>query len=506
MAFEIDWKAVSALPQSEQEVIKAELAEVQRLVEANPLQAYEPHEKQRLFHQAHTPIKAFIGGNRSGKSHAGIADDLIQAVDKDVLPEHLRDYKKWDPPFFCRIVSPDFTSTMEGVVFEKLRQLSPKSQLVGGSWDKAYDKQRRTLRFTNGSWFQFMTTEQDIDKFSGAALHRVHYDEEPGGIHGEKIRQENLLRLLDYNGEEVFTMTPLLGVSWVHDVIWEPVANARVVEGYYASDDIAVVQVDMDENPHLNQISKERILSGLTEEERAARKSGKFIHFQGLVYEEFEESKHVVETVSREQLKGQDIRVGIDPGIETTAVVFCAFDRDNAMLVFDELYLHGNDAVPEVAAHRIKTVCKAWGVKPSYYMIDPSARNRSLVNAEQVSGAYYRAGIMTHPGQNALEAGVFEMKRRLQHDPTALVVSGKCRHWLWECKRYRQQPRTDGEFGVIRKDNHLMDATRYVAMSRPIAPLRPKVARHKQVAFSKNFAPSWQGEPIKQQSGPMGNW
>jgi hypothetical protein len=62
----------------------------------------------------HEPLKAFLGGNRSGKTTVGIVDDLIQAIDHDAVPEHLKQYKLWEPPFYCRIITPDFTATMEG--------------------------------------------------------------------------------------------------------------------------------------------------------------------------------------------------------------------------------------------------------------------------------------------------------------------------------------------------------------------------------------------------------
>jgi phage terminase large subunit-like protein len=151
--------------------------------------------------------------------------------------------------------------------------VGPPGQLKGGSWDEAYDKQRRILQFANGSRFEFMTFEQDLDKFSGTALHRVHYDEEPP----EQIRSENQMRLIDYGGDELFTMTPLYG----HDVDVRQDVGSATAPGY------TVVQVDMDDNPHLNQEAKERLLEGLTHEERQARKEGRFVHFAGMVFPEF---------------------------------------------------------------------------------------------------------------------------------------------------------------------------------------------------------------------------
>src|SRR3954471_11680253 len=78
------------------------LAEIKSQREANPLTGYFPHSQQLPFHEAigaKTPIVAFFGGNRSGKTHCSVADDLIQALPKEWVPEHLLPYKRWDPPF-----------------------------------------------------------------------------------------------------------------------------------------------------------------------------------------------------------------------------------------------------------------------------------------------------------------------------------------------------------------------------------------------------------------------
>src|SRR5438105_4819397 len=99
---EIDLRALESLPASEQEEARKLLENLQAKYEANPLLGYEPHEKQLKFHKAQTYIKAFMGGNRSGKTTAGIVDDIIQAVDEDDVPEHLRPFKKFQPPFHGR--------------------------------------------------------------------------------------------------------------------------------------------------------------------------------------------------------------------------------------------------------------------------------------------------------------------------------------------------------------------------------------------------------------------
>lgn len=499
---EFTWEWFSTQSSSFQSRVLKDAERFKPHVDDNPMFAWIPHAKQRLFLGASTPIRAFIGGNRSGKTTAGIADLLIQACDRDCLPEDLQAFKRYDPPFYCRIITPDLQRTSEGVIMQKLREMCPRSQLVGESWIKGYEKAKRTLHFKNGSWIDMsLSYETDLDKFGGTALHAVYYDEEPSGPNAEAIRSECQMRLIDYNGEEIFMMTPLLGMSMVYDTVWEPASHNEVEPGMFQAKDITVVQVDMDENPHLPPEAKERLLAGLTKEERAARKSGRFIHFSGLVYDEFDNDTHVVDPITPDHLKGQTIFVGIDPGISTTAVVLACFDRDNHMLVFDELYLGETSAIPENVVRVIKQKEREWNIQPAYYLIDPSARNRQLTDADRVQAAYFRAGISTVPAQNDLEAGVFEVKRRLQHK--LLLVTRNCQQWLWERGRYRIQPREDGKFAVITRQNHLMDATRYVAMARPIAEQIMKTTHRGVRGWVHGTAPPWRDTP-QDNYGPLG--
>lgn len=455
------------------------LKELEGAFESNPLERFVPMVAQADFLKAGARVKAYIGGNRAGKTTVGVVDDLVQAVDASAVPARLKRFKRWEPPFFCRIVTPDFTSTMEGVIFQKLREWVPRSQLRGGAWDRAYDKQLRKLHFENGSWFDFLTYEQDLDKFGGAALHRVHFDEEPPGEKGRQIFNESRMRLVDFGGQSMFTMTPLLGLSWTFDEVWE----RRLEDGFH------VVQASTLANVHLPQDELVEYTRGMSEEELRARVRGEFVHFAGLVFAEFDDRRHVVKPPDREHVRGQMVVVGIDPGIRWTGVTFNAFDSDNVMLTFDELLLESH-TVPDVV-RAVRGKLEAWGVERPLFVIDPSARNRTMVNAEQVEGAFHREGLHVMPGQNAVEAGVFELKRRLQS--SMWLVSAGCRRLVWEIGRYRVDPKGEG-FSVVKENDHCLDSVRYAAMFRPwnvaSEPVRERRGRGWVPDFDEGWVPS----------------
>jgi phage terminase large subunit-like protein len=277
--------------------------------------------------------------------------------------------------------------------------------LVGDGFAKAYEKNLGILRLKNGSWFQFLSNEMDVDKHSGAALHRVHFDEEPR----EEIYRENMMRLIDYGGEALFTMTPVLGLTWTFREFWEPWEKAR--EAGQSVEDLTLVQVDMDDNPYLDGKAKARILSGMSLEERQARKEGRFIHFAGQIYSEFSPDDHVVP--EPEDVQGCSIVVGIDPGYRhMAAVVYLAVDEEERCVVFDEIAVQHatvQDVVREIQLRNLK-----WGVTPDWYVIDPSARNKNHQTGRSDQMEFVDNGIAPIPGQNSVTAGINRVKERLQ--------------------------------------------------------------------------------------------
>ena len=462
----IDKDAISKLPKKQQDAALQLLTEYEASLKANPLLGYEPHPKQITFHASHEPLKAFLGGNRSGKTTAGILDDIIQCCDRSVIPDHLIDYKRFEPPFHCRIICPG-EDLLFGVVHQKFREWCPKGQLVGDRFDKAYEKSRGILHFKNGSFIDFLTYGQELDKFGGTAKHRIHYDEEPP----RAIRQESKMRLMDYKGaDEIFTMTPFSGMDWMFDEIWEPWQKGTLEEAI-------VVVVDMDENPYLDDDQKRRLIKGYSKEELEARKSGRFVHFAGMIYGEFDRNLHVIPELD-EVPPGSRVYIGIDPGMRhQAAVIWTYLSPEDTMVVFDELALQG---------HTVKQVCEKikarntkWGQKaesgaiaplsPDWYVIDPSARNIMHQTGRSDQDEYRAAGIVTILAQNSVTAGINSVKERLQAH--RLLVTANCTETLAQFRKYRWttpiKSENEAKEAPVKKDDHLMDALRYVVASRP---------------------------------------
>lgn len=455
MPLQLNPDVLASLTDEQRFELDVELLGIDEITTENPLVKYNNpffgpvHHKQLAFNKDKTRLRAFLGGNRSAKSTGGLVDDIIQAVDREVVPEHLQDIKRWEPPFRCRIMAPDFKFTIEVVILEILKDWIPPSQLLDGNWRSAYDSKSSILRFANGSFFQLMSYEQDTNKFGGSSLHRNHFDEEPP----RRIYKECRKRLIDTKGDTILTMTPETGFTDVMAEVWE-----RRHE-----DNISVRKISMDDNPWISKEEIEEFVRDLTPEEERAYRHGDIVHFAGLVFDKYWSEELVTEEILSPTLRGQSVVVGIDPGIRYTGLVWVAFDDDNCALVFDSLKLQDHSV--DMVVEQIRAKNEEWGLEPDYYVIDPTARNRNAVNAEAIEAEYERFEIYTVHGQNDVPAGVAQMQRRM-HLKQLLFTENNV-DLFWEIEHYRRDPKVKEKFAVIKEHDHILDALRYALMSRP---------------------------------------
>jgi hypothetical protein len=547
---QISSEQLARLPPGRRQKAEALLAQLADLREENPLQfrhacatdcgvpGCRPFRQQAEFLASRDFRKAFFGGNGAGKTEIGVIDDLIQLCDRAVLPERFQRLKRWDPPFFLRVVAPKM-SNIEGTLLEKFRSLTPRSQLVDGRFDKSYDKVHRRLRFRNGSYVLFNTADQDVDAHSGVRLHRVHFDEEPEGAHGRQVYHENLMRLRDFMPEAqvMFTMTPLFGLSWSYEELWE----RRDDEGTFCT------VASLLDNPYVDGAAlvkeAERTMS---KQELQARVEGRFVHFTGRVVDLTDD--HLVDDPDERHVRGLEAYVGIDPGIARGGVIWAGFDRDHHLLAFDELYPE-HLTVPEIALEVFLKNAR-WGLgnrqeranaaklvrerleagaidreradaymrllrlptgRQPIYVIDPSARNRALTNAQSVEAEFQRCGIFAVHGQNDREAGILQLRARLEH--RTLLVARGCKWLRWEAERWRtakdeilsEETSSAGDAFTTKGPDHLWDPLRYVAMERLMfqAPRRDY-----RELWRPGFSPPreyWAASPSRRESPPLGS-
>lgn len=242
------------------------------------LTRYEPHKKQSLFHQSIAKGRLYIGGNRAGKTIANVLECIMW-----ITKTH--PHRKMPiEPVRGRLVCVDFKNGLDKIILPLFKQWLPEKYLIGSDWDKSYDKHHETLTLNNGSFIEFMSYDQDLDKFAGTSRHFCSFDEEPP----ETIFNECKARLVDTYGDWWISMTPVDGMTWVYDKVFEPWEQDPVNCGY------TVVQADMLDNPHISPESAEMFLSGLDPKERSAREKGQFVQLGGRVFKSFDPEVHKV--------------------------------------------------------------------------------------------------------------------------------------------------------------------------------------------------------------------
>lgn len=417
-------------------------------------------------------IRLYIGGNRSGKTVGGIIEDIwwVTKTHPFIDVEQI-----WPEPIRGRICSVDFINGHEKIIIPEILRWCPRSYFRGGSWLSAYDRDTHTIYFANGGSIELMSNDQALDKFAGTSRHFIHFDEEPP----EDIYKECMARLIDTGGCAWFTMTPVEGMTWIYDTIYEPGISqgSNEIEGQLMT--ILVVEVDMFDNPFVADEEKEIYITLLDKNDIQARVHGKFVRRGGLIYVDFDEKLHIIEpsTPSRDYLWV----ASLDHGFRNpTAWLWHAVNFEGRVITFREHYASG--LVIAEHAKIVRAINSEHGKEPDYYVGDPSIKNSNPVSGTSVLEEYVKFSIPIILGNNDVQAGIIRTARYLKSQPDEhgnsvpfWLITENCTNTIWEIKRYRwaswAHKRTEQDHNVkeepVKKDDHAMDSCRYFFMSRP---------------------------------------
>lgn len=241
--------------------------------------SYVPHPKQKTFHCSTLEEKLFIGGNRSGKTVANVIECIWRITKSHPFRPELNEI---EGEIRGRLVCVSFVDGLEKIILPLFKKWMPRKFLKSRSWDKSYNKYLRTLTLEDGSFIEFMSYDQELEKFAGTSRHFVSFDEEPP----RSVWEECLLRLVDTDGDWWISMTPVEGLTWVFEIIFQPWEEG-------ARPQTLVLIVSMDDNPHLTERGKNKILNNIIDEaDREARKEGAFVQIKGRVYKNFDPHVH----------------------------------------------------------------------------------------------------------------------------------------------------------------------------------------------------------------------
>lgn len=352
---------------------------------------YKPAPIARHFHASTAKVRATFGGNRSSKTYSHIVDYAAQFVGKapreleGIIPAY-----RLDPRRRLRFCYDDYPNSFMKVIWPYIQQLVPDNYIKEVIKDSGRIK---AIVNEKGGFIEFMSYDQERRKFQGSSRHSIGYDEEPP----QDIRDENLMRLVDTDGDETFSLTPVSGaVKYLYDYIY--LARGRETEYDYelifnehgklmdASRGVFKDNIIVGGNPNIHvffscifdnpAISKEaaiRILSTFSEEEVQVRSRGHFLFLGGLVYKEYNDATHLVDPFDSwyrpDTRYNWTLYVAIDPHPRVPhAVTFMVVDRSRLMYIVDELFM---DCNAQELVNAIIGKCR--GVVPERIIVDASA-------------------------------------------------------------------------------------------------------------------------------------
>lgn len=446
----VDTEKIAQLSAGGQLEARLLMQEIEQLRAVNPLQFYEPNgPKYESCHTTDADVILALGGNRSGKTTMGIVHMLIQMSPEELLPENLHRFKHWQCPFYCRVMTPDMERTMKPVIHQKLKDWTPKALLRNGQWKDSYDAKAQNLQLECGCRFDFLSYEMDTDKFGGAALHAMLYDEEPP----EDKRWECLMRLVDFDGFEFFTMTPLKGVG-TH-------TRRDILKPFRAGDpDIHVVQLETGDNPNVSRRGLRRKMRRLPAEQRRMREQGEFVNAEGMVYPEVLD--WLVPRAPAQTYAANETLIGLDPGIRKAGLTAQAFDGERFCTYYATTLL---ECTVDGYAKGIAWIIDYFGLTNWTIGIDPNARARSLTNAESVETELNRMGYYPEHGQNDVDTGVLMLRRLGNHG--LWVIVDDLGDFIDSLEDYPLEEDAQGLLHPAKTGHeHMADATRYAISLR----------------------------------------
>lgn len=304
----------------------------------------------------------------------------------------------------------------------------------------------------------FKSVDQGRDGHQGDAPRAVAFDEEPLD---PEVVEECTFRVVDEGGRLFFLMTPLYG--------WTALLNDRVRE---VRTDTVVRYISGEDNPHQNQTALAMSLNAASVHMKEARAHGRVTTAVGLVYP-FDRAVHVVPSFTPPLEWPRYL--SIDFGTRNPACwLWGAVDgKDDVLHVWREHYAAGMTIKQhvahvtglEVTEANLPAIAQYWRDQNFAGVVaDPEDLDARLELAE--------LGLETTAANKAIRHGIDVVSGRMAQDANGNphVVYHDCVVNLIREKEGYRWPKSrpgavnDGTENPVKKDDHAMDALRYLCV------------------------------------------
>jgi phage terminase large subunit-like protein len=249
----------------------------------NPLLFFKHLPLQEKFHNDPAKTKAVFGGNRSGKTEE-LTEYMLRRI-------RVKPRQRW---WACAETFADSVNIQQRKVWE----LVPKNEIQYGYYNEITGFPNRKLLLKDGQLIVFKSYDQGVESFASDDVDGIWNDEEPP----IEIVKEQRMRLLDRDGEMIFSMTSVKGVT---ELISEVFEEADILESQYSpivdetlpriaeKNGMRFYFLWTAENPYINQERVAHEAKYMSRDEKKCRLHGIPINLSGRIYPQFTKLIHV---------------------------------------------------------------------------------------------------------------------------------------------------------------------------------------------------------------------
>lgn len=445
-----------------------------------------PHQTQFFADGKWAQARSFVGGNGTGKTEAGGFE--LTAHTTGQYPSW------WEGHDFGRPIlawiGGDTIKTARDIIQKKLfgsddhrhsdfgtgiiprdciGKVTPSNQLTG-----LIDKVR--IKHTSGRWstVQLKSYDQGRDAWQGAEPNFVWLDEQaPTDIYEESITR---FRGGSADGRLILTFTGLKGATDVV-LLFLPELTDKVDHKSMREAGRARVVCPMDEVPHLSKEQVTQLLANYTGLIRETRRTGIPYAGSGRVYA-VDEDAFVVDPFKIPDhfalISGADFGYGSEDGGGGTAAVWGAYDRQNETIYIYDEYFRAQAEAP-VHASALKKHGDWIPCEGDYAGVAISEEGRG-----KVVDVYRKLGVNIRPAVKDVESGIRTVETMLSQ--SKLRIFRTCTGLIQEYRMYNRDERGK----IIKKNDHRLDALRYLVMGIKHAKTKP-IPKHNSATSELTF-------------------
>lgn len=239
------------------------------------------HEDQIAFHKSKIRVRLFFGGNRSGKSTAGVNEARW-------LAEGTHPFRDFRTPSKGCIIVQDYQTHARDIIMPKIKEWFPPDLIINTEKNQAKVDVKMWLK--NGSTIDIKSHDQDIKVFEGSDYDWVWFDEPPPQLIFKAVWRG----LTDRRGICFITGTPIVE-PWMYDLYKKAAAAQNKGLYWYIFADIHKNVKNLGEGDvKEGQRRIEEFLDALDPDEREAREKGRFLHMSGLIFKDWDRGVHLI--------------------------------------------------------------------------------------------------------------------------------------------------------------------------------------------------------------------